>query len=260
MAILETRQLSKHFGGLAAVSELDMEVREGEILSVIGPNGAGKTTLFNVVTGYMPPTAGKVFFGGEDITGLSPNRIAERGLVRTFQETVLFARFPVIAHILTGLFMDSTTTLWETLLNTPWWFQSFRRKRAESLQKAAEILEFLGLKGSELMLATNLPHGHQRLLGLGIALAANPKLLLMDEPVTGMNVEEANFAMSLMRGIRERGITVVLVEHDMRTVMDISDRIVVLNYGRKIAEGTPSEIRANQEVIDAYLGVEEDVA
>ena len=256
MAILETRQLSKHFGGVAAVSELDMEVREEEILSVIGPNGAGKTTLFNVVTGYMRPTTGHVFFGGEDITGLSANKIAEKGLVRTFQETVLFGRFSVIANMLTGLFMDSKTTLWEALLNTG----SFRSKRAGSLQKAAEILEFLGLKGTELMLASNLPHGHQRLLGIGIALAANPKLLLMDEPVTGMNLEETNFAMSLMRDIRERGITVVIIEHNMRTVMDVSDRIVVLNYGRKIAEGSPAEIRKNQGVIDAYLGVEEDVA
>lgn len=256
MAILETRQLSRHFGGVAAVSGLDMEVREGEILSVIGPNGAGKTTLFNVVTGYMRPTAGRVFFGGEDITGLSANRIAAKGLVRTFQETVLFGRFPVITNMLTGLFMDSKTTLWEALLNTG----SFRRKRAGSVQKAVEILEFLGLKGTEHMLASNLPHGHQRLLGIGVALAANPKLLLMDEPVTGMNLEETNFAMRLMRDIRERGITIVLVEHNMRTVMDVSDRIVVLNYGRKIAEGTPAEIRKNQEVIGAYLGVEEDVA
>ena len=254
--MLKTRQLSKHFGGLAAVSELDLEVREGEILSVIGPNGAGKTTLFNVITGYLRPTEGNVFFAGEDITGLSPNRIAEKGLVRTFQETTLFGRFPVIANILMGLYMHSKTALWEALLNT----RSCRRKRAESLQKAAEILEFLGLKGTELMLASNLPHGHQRLLGLGMALAASPKLLLLDEPVTGMNVEEANSSMNLIRGIRERGITVVLVEHDMRTVMDLSNRIVVLNYGRKIAEGSPSEIRGNQEVIDAYLGVEEDVA
>jgi len=256
MAILETRQLSKHFGGLAAVAELDMEVREGEILSVIGPNGAGKTTLFNVITGYMRPTAGKVFFGGEDISGLSANRIAEKGLVRTFQETVLFGRFPVIANILIGLHLNSKTALWEAVLNT----RSCRQKRGENLRKAAEILELLGLRGTELMLASNLPHGHQRLLGVGIALAANPKLLLLDEPVTGMTIEEANFAIDRIRGIRDRGITVVLVEHDMRMVMGISDRIVVLNYGRKIAEGTPAEIRKNQEVIDAYLGVEEDVA
>lgn len=256
MAILETKNLSKHFGGLAAISELDLEVQQGEILGVIGPNGAGKTTFFNVITGYLRPTEGKVIFQGEEIAGLSPNRIAQRGLVRTFQQTELFSRLPVIANMMMGRYMGWETGLWQALLNA----KSARHERAQSYQRSMDALNFVGLGETPLMLAGNLPHGHQRLLGLAMALAAEPKLLLLDEPVTGMNQEEANFTMGLIKRIRESGITVVVVEHDMRAVMGISDRIVVLNYGRKIAEGSPSQIRGNQEVIDAYLGVEESAA
>ena len=253
MALLEVSNLTKYFGGLAAVNDLSLEVSEGQILGFIGPNGAGKTTFFNLVSGVFSPTRGKVIFQGGDITGLKIHSIAAKGLVRTFQATTLFKESTVFDNVIIGHHLHSREGFWGSLFNTP----SARRDKAEIEKKSLEILEFIGLLHLKNELAKNLPHGHQRALGVAMAMAAQPKLLLLDEPVTGMNPGETIEMMNMMRGIKARGITMIVVEHDMRAVMGLSDRIVVVSYGRKIAEGLPNEIRENKDVIEAYLGSEE---
>jgi branched-chain amino acid transport system ATP-binding protein len=250
--ILEVKKLNKHFGGLAAISELDLNVVDTEILGLIGPNGAGKTTLFNVISGFFPPTSGKVMFDGREITGLKAHEIAHLGISRTFQATTLFMRISVLENVFTGFHLSYQTSIWRRLLRSP----SALEEEGLLRQNATEILEFMGLASQKEELAANLPHGHQRILGICMALATHPKLLLLDEPVTGMNATETQNMIDLIKQIRERGITVVLVEHDMKAVMNLCDRIVVLNYGQKIAEGLPEEIRENKEVIEAYLGRE----
>jgi len=250
--ILEVKQLSKYFGGLAAVSKLDLSVVDSEILGLIGPNGAGKTTLFNVIGGFFPPTSGKVTFDSRDITGLKAHQIAHLGISRTFQASTLFMKISVLDNVFTGYHMSYKTSIWKRLLRMP----SALNEEEMLRQRAMEILGFMGLESLKDELAANLPHGHQRILGVCMALATNPKLLLLDEPVTGMNREETQTMVDLIRQIRDRGVTIVVVEHDMRAVMNLCDRIVVLSYGRKIAEGLPEEIRDNKEVVEAYLGKE----
>jgi len=253
MALLELKDVSRHFGGLAAVSHLDMAADTGEIVGLIGPNGAGKTTVFNVVSGVFHADHGQVLLDGEDISNLEPHFVARRGVVRTFQTTTLFAGLSVIENALLGLHLVSTTGFREALLNTI----SYRDKERELRRKALETLAFVGLVGAENEFARNLPYGHQRLLSIAIALAARPRLLLLDEPVAGMNPREVKTTMDLIRSIRDRrGIGIVLVEHNMRAVTSLCERIVVLNFGQKIAEGSAAEIRENQHVIDAYLGKE----
>ena len=253
MALLELKDVSRHFGGLAAVSRLDMAADQGEIVGLIGPNGAGKTTVFNVIAGVFHPDRGQVVFDGEDISSLEPHFVAQRGIVRTFQTTTLFSGLSVIENVLLGLHLVSTIGFREAVFNT----KSCRDKENELRQKAMETLAFVGLVGVENEFARNLPYGHQRLLSIAIALAARPKLLLLDEPVAGMNPREVNTTMDLIRSIRDRrGIGIVLVEHNMRAVASLCERIVVLNFGQKIAEGSAAEIRENQHVIDAYLGKE----
>lgn len=250
--ILEVKKLNKYFGGLAAISELDLNVVDTEILGLIGPNGAGKTTLFNVISGFFPLTNGKVTFDGQDITWLRAHEIARLGISRTFQATNLFMRLSVLDNVFTGYHLSYKTNRLKRILRTP-----IALREEELLrQKATEILEFMGLIPQKDEIAANLPHGHQRILGVCMALATHPKLLLLDEPVTGMNATETQNMINLIKQIRERGITIVLVEHDMKAVMNLCDRIVVLNYGQKIAEGLPEEIRENKEVIEAYLGRE----
>jgi len=250
--ILEVKQLSKYFGGLAAVSELDLSVVDSEILGLIGPNGAGKTTLFNVIGGFFPPTSGKVTFDSRDITGLKAHRIAHLGISRIFQASTLFMEISVLDNVFTGYHMSYKTSIWKRLLRMP----SALNEEEMLRQRAMEILGFMGLESLKDELAANLPHGHQRILAVCMALATNPKLLLLDEPVTGMNPEETQTMIDLIRQIRDRGVTIVVVEHNMRVVMNLCDRIAVLNYGRKIAEGLPEEIRDNKEVVEAYLGKE----
>jgi branched-chain amino acid transport system ATP-binding protein len=247
MALLEARNLTKHFGGLAAVNRVDITVNAGEIVGLIGPNGAGKTTCFNLLSGFLPPTAGSVTFNGESLVGLKPHHIVKRGLVRTFQLTTLFLDMPVLTNVLLGLHLSSRRGFGRVLFS----LRSFPR---DEIARTREVLEFTGLAPYADELAKNLPHGHQRTLGIAMALAARPQLLLLDEPVTGMNLDESQRVMDLVKTIRDRGTTVLLVEHNMKAVMGTCERIVVLNFGEKLTEGTPSEVGSNREVIEAYLG------
>ncbi len=252
MAMLRVEGVSRYFGGLSAISNLDLAVAPSEILGLIGPNGAGKTTFFNVISGFLHPTSGRVIFDGHDITGLKANRIARLGMARIFQASVLFMKISVIDNVFTGYHMAYRTSLWKRLLRTP----SALLEEETLRRQATEILEFMGLTGLGSEIAENLSHGHQRILAVCLALATRPKLLLLDEPVTGMNPVEIQTMIGLIKQIRDRGVTIIMVEHDMKAVMSLCDRVVVLNYGQKIAEGLPEEIRSNNEVIEAYLGRE----
>ena len=253
MELLVLHDVTKNFGKLQAVASLDLSVEKGEIRSLIGPNGAGKTTIFNLITGTLMLTTGRVVFEGTDITGLPPQEIARRGIARSFQQAYLFMHSTVLENVLIGFHMHCRAGAIHEFLHTP------RAKRADDAcrSQALEIIDFMGLSSVKHELAGNLPHGHQRALGVSIALACSPTLLLLDEPVTGMNPTETAEMVERIRKIRDRGITIVLVEHTMRVVMNVSDRITVLNYGQKITEGPPSEIKQNKEVIEAYLGKEE---
>jgi branched-chain amino acid transport system ATP-binding protein len=247
MPILETRDLTKHFGGLAAVSHVGLTVGEGEIVGLIGPNGAGKTTCFNLLSGFLRPTAGTIVFGGEDITGFRPHQVVARGLVRTFQLTTLFHEMTALENVLLGLHLHARAGLRQVLF-------SRRIFPPDEVARSREILTFTGLAAVADQLARNLPHGHQRVLGIAMALAARPRLLLLDEPVTGMNLEESGRVMALVKTIRDRGTTILLVEHNMKAVMGTCERIVVLNFGQKLAEGSPAQVSTSAAVIEAYLG------
>ncbi len=253
MPLLEIKELTKHFGGLIAVNKVDFVVEKGMIFGIIGPNGAGKTTLYNLITGVFPPTRGKVIFKGEDVTHLSTHRRAAKGLVRTFQTTSLFHEMTTFENVLVAHYLYRKSGKSAQFLTTP----RFRREDKKVWDRATEIINYLGLGEVKEELGKNLPHGHQRALGIAIAMAADPELLLLDEPVTGMNEIETTTMMGMLRGIRDqKGVTLVLVEHDMRAMMGLSEHILVLNFGEKIAEGTPLEVVNKKEVIEAYLGLE----
>jgi branched-chain amino acid transport system ATP-binding protein len=251
MALLETEHLTKAFGGLIAVDDLELSIDRGEIFGLIGPNGAGKTTVFNLVSGMFRCSRGKIYYEGKDITGLEMYEIASRGLVRTFQLPTLFNGFTVLKNVLLGLHLKVEAGFWKSLFNT----SSTKKRESDALAGANKILQEVGLAERKDELAGNLPHGHRRLLQVAISLGCQPGLLLLDEPFTGMNVDEVNEMMGLIKKLRgSRGITFVIVEHNMIAMMDLCDRMGVLNFGKKIAQGAPAEVSQNESVVRAYLG------
>ena len=253
--ILQVRDLVRAFGGVIAVNGFSLDVYPGTIHGLIGPNGAGKTTTFNVISGFYAPSSGRVLYRGEDVSGHATSALAARGLIRTFQGTTLFHEFSVLDNVRLGCHRSARASVAARVLGRD------RDSEAAADGKARSILDFFGLRDLAGELAANLSHGHQRALGMAVALAADPKLMLLDEPFTGMNPEETRRMGALVRKLRdEQGVTIMLIEHDMQAVMGLCEIITVMNFGALLAEGTPEQVRANPAVIEAYLGTADDAA
>lgn len=254
--MIETRGMTKNFGGLRAVSDLNLKVDEGEIVGLIGPNGAGKTTIFNLLSGFLRPTSGQILFEGNDITRQPAYRRVKLGMARTFQLIRVFRDFTISRNMIAASHLHPKIGFFEAVFDLP----GYHRKERQMTEENTRILQFLGLENEKDQVARNLSHGYQQLLGIALALATHPKLLLLDEPLAGMSPGEIDRTLAIIRQIRERGTTILLIEHNMAAVMDICDRLVVLNFGQEIANGSPDEVSRNHDVIQAYLGVGEDVA
>jgi branched-chain amino acid transport system ATP-binding protein len=250
--LLEVRNLVKEFGGLRAIDNLSFDVNDGEILGIIGPNGSGKSTLFNLLTGVLPSTSGKILFKENLITGLSTHIIAHRGIARTFQTTRIFVDQTVLNNLMVGLVPRAKHSIWNALMSRG----KMKREEQRLVKRCEEVIKFVDLEEKADGFAGELGQEEQKRLAIGIAIATEPKLLLLDEPTGGINIEEINHLMDIIRKIWNKGITICLIEHKMKMVMELCERIMVLNYGTKIAEGTPQEVRNNEAAIKAYLGEE----
>jgi len=249
--LLDIKDVTKNFGGLTAISHFDIYINSDEIVGLIGPNGAGKSTLFNLITGIYPPNSGQIVFDGKNITREKPHRVAALGIGRTFQLNPLFADFTVLQNVSSSFHLHPHSKLFDIYFNTA----TYRKNENYIQEQSLAILRLVGLEKLKDELARNLPHGYQKMLGVARALATQPKLLLLDEPLGGMNPLEIDYSLNSIRKMREQGITVLIVEHNMR-ILDLCDRVVVISFGQKICEGLPKEVRKNREVISAYLGGE----